>query len=68
MQQGNCTLSRDMTILYLDTEVQNIDSTYSYQINNQTIQLQKNYFLFVFLFQFVIVTDQTDLNIENISL
>ena len=57
-----------MTILYLDTEVQNIDSTYSYQINNQTIQLQKNYFLFVFLFQFVIVTDQTDLNIENISL
>ena len=57
-----------MTILYLDTEVQNIDSTYSYQINNQTIQLQKIYFLFVFLFQFVIVTDQTDLNIENISL
>ena len=57
-----------MTNLYLDTEVQNIDSTYSYQINNQTIQLQKNYFLFVFLFQFVIVTDQTDLNIENISL
>ena len=57
-----------MTILSLDTEVQNIDSTYSYQINNQTIQLQKNYFLFVFLFQFVIVTDQTDLNIENISL
>ena len=30
-----------MTILSLDTEVQNIDSTYSYQINNQTIQLQK---------------------------